>query len=75
MTVCNVNADMHYPGIRGDLDQRVHLIQAATCFLPGYVAQTDSVGILVGQNFNLAPHREFVGAVNTRERYMQKRFT
>lgn len=67
MTVCNANADMRYPGISGDFDQRVHLIQPATIFLPGYVAQTDIVCILVGQKFDLAPHREFVGSVNTKE--------
>lgn len=57
MTVYNATADVRYPGVSGDFDQRVHLIKPATIFLRGYVAQTDCVCVLVGKKFDFAPHR------------------
>lgn len=62
-----VNIDSHYLIGSGDFDQCIHLIQAATIFLPWHTAQTDSVCILVGQKFNVAPRRHFEELSDTEE--------
>lgn len=55
-----LNIDVHYLIGSGDFDQCVHLIQAATIFLPRHTAEADSVRIFVGEKFNVAPHRNSV---------------
>lgn len=53
-----------------DFDQGVHLIQPTSIFLLGHTAQTDSVCILVSQELNVTPHRNFVELYRNGERKM-----
>ena len=59
-SLCHVKTDNDYLIGRGDFDQCVHLVQTTTIFPPWHTVETDSVCILVGQKFNVAPHRHFV---------------